>query len=175
MLLETRSRVDDVARDHPFSLCGAGAQCDHCFAGVHRAAYGELEAGVLVIELIDRREDAQRRAHSPLRIVLVRNRRAEDRHHRVADKLLNRPAETLDLLLHACVIRTQSRTDVLWIGLLRRGGEPDQVDEEHGHDLALLRSRPWGLRDRGAARPAESRPLRVLFTALWTGPHPQSL
>ena len=130
---------------------------------------------MLLVELVDRGEDPQRRAHRALRIVLVGDRRTEDGHHRVADELLHRPAETLDLLFHACVIRTQPRADILWIGLLRRSGEPDQVDEEDGDDLALLRSRPWALGDRGAAGPAESRPLRVLFTALGTGRHPQSL
>ena len=51
----------------------------------------------------------------------------------------------------------------------------DECSHGERRNLALLRSRPWGLRDRGAARPAESRPLRVLFTALGTGRHPQSL
>ena len=83
--------------------------------------------------------------------------------------------KTLDLQFHARVVRPQASTDILGIGLLGRRGEADQVDEEDGHDLALLRSRPWDLGDRGAARPAESRPLRVLFTAVGTGRHPQSL
>ena len=130
---------------------------------------------MLVVELDDRVEDPECRVHRALRVVLAGDRRTENGHDRVADEFLHRPAETLDLLLHACVVRTQSRTDILWIGLLGRRGEPDQVDEEDGDDLALLRSRPRGLGDRGAARPAESRPLRVLFTALGTGRHPQSL
>ncbi len=130
---------------------------------------------MLVVELVDRREDTQRGAHCPLRIVLVRNRCAEDRHHRVADELLNRPAETLDLQFHARVVRAQPRTDVLGIGLLGRRGEADQVDEEDRDDLSLLRSRPRRFVDRGTAGPAESRPLRVLLTALGTGRHPQSL
>ena len=159
----------------PSPCCGAGAQRDHGFAGVHRAAHGELEAGVLVVELVDRSEDAQRSAHSSLRIVLVRDRRAEDRHHRVADELLDRPAEALDLQFHARVVGPQARANVLGIGLLGSRGEPDQVDEQDGDDLALLRSGPRGFVDRGTAGPAESRPLRVLLTALGTGPHPQSL
>jgi hypothetical protein len=151
------------------------AQRDHGFAGVHRAAHGELETGVLVVELVDGREDAQRRAHSPLGVVLVRNRCAEDGHHRVPDELLDRSAETLNLQFHARVVRPQARTDILGIGLLGSRGEADQVDEQDRDDLSLLRPRPRGLVDRGTAGPAESCPLRVLFTALGTCRHPQSL
>ena len=41
--------------------------------------------------------DRERGADGPLGIVLVRDRRAEDRHHRVADELLDRAAAALDL------------------------------------------------------------------------------
>ena len=41
-----------------------------------------------------------------LRIVFARDRRTEDRHDSVADELLDRAAEALDLLLDARVIRT---------------------------------------------------------------------
>ena len=41
--------------------------------------------------------DRERRADGALGIVLVRDRRAEERHHRVADELLDRAAVALEL------------------------------------------------------------------------------
>ena len=89
--LETRCRVDDVAGGHSFSCFGMGVEIDQRFAGVHGEAH--LDRAVLARPVADR----QRRSHRPFRIVLVRNRRAEQRHHRVADELLHRPAEALEL------------------------------------------------------------------------------
>ena len=120
MLLKSRRGVHDVARDHSFAFCGPRAQRDHRLAAVDGPANCEFEIWMLRVELVDRGQDAQRRAHRALGIVLVRDRRAEDRHDRVADELLDRAAEPLDLLLHARVVRTQARADVLRIGLLGR-------------------------------------------------------
>jgi len=39
------------------------------------------------------------------------------------------------------VVRTQARANVLRIDLFGRRGEPDEVDEENGDDLALLLGR----------------------------------
>ena len=82
-----------------------------------------------------------RRAHGALGIVLVRDGRAEERHDGVADELLDRAPEALELVAHALVVpersaRTSSGSDPL--GLRRRA---DEVAEEHGDDLSLLASR----------------------------------
>src|SRR6266511_2487631 len=56
---------------------------------------------------------------SPLRIVLVRDRRAEERHHRITDVLLHRAAVVLELAPDVLPIRSNECADVLWIHSLR--------------------------------------------------------
>ena len=65
-------------------------------------------------------------------------RRAEERHHCVADELLDRAAEPLELRAKMLVVRGQDRPHVLRIHRLGAGREPDQVGEEHRDDLPLL-------------------------------------
>jgi len=60
----------------------------------------------------------ERRADGPLRIVLMRRRRTEERHHRVADELLDRAPVALELVLEAGLIGDEERGDVLGIHLL---------------------------------------------------------
>src|SRR5207247_5036979 len=62
----------------------------------------------------------------------------EQRHHRVADELLHRAAEALQLRAQTLVIRTQDRGHVLRIELLRPRCEADQIGEQHRHDFPLL-------------------------------------
>src|SRR5690242_10973760 len=97
----------------------------------------------------------------------MRCRRAEDRHHRVADELLDHAAVLLDALLGLPVIRVQHLAHVLGIGLVRPGGRVDQVDEEDGHELALLLRRR-GLAERRAAAAAETCAWRVRLTTVRT-------
>ena len=52
--------------------------------------------------------------------------------------------------------------DVLGVGRLRGGGEPDQVAEQRGDDLALLGDRAGGSAERRAALLAELRTVSVL-------------
>ena len=81
--------------------------------------------------------DGKRRANGALRIVLVRQRRPEERHHGVADELLDRAAVALELGTQALVVRAEDRLDVLGVERFGARGETDEVGEEHGHDLAL--------------------------------------
>ena len=104
---------------------------DERLAGVHRDAH--LELAVLDDPVADR----ERRAHRALGIVLVRDRRAEHRHHRVADELLHGAAALLELGAQPLVVRAQDRLDVLRVERLGARGEADEVGEEHRHDLAL--------------------------------------
>ena len=111
----------------------------------------------------------ERGADRPLGVVLVDHRRAEDRHDRVADELLDRAAEALDLVLDARVVRAERRADVLRIGPIGARREPDEIDEEDGDDLALL------LRGRGAERrragAAEAEAVGILLAAPWADEH----
>ena len=73
----------------PSPSLGLGAERDDRLAGVDRRPHREVEAGVFLVQLGDRLEDPQRRPDGPLGVVLVRDRRAKDGHHGVADELLD--------------------------------------------------------------------------------------
>ena len=79
-------------------------------------------------------------------------------------------------LPQAGVVGPDARADVLGVGGLGGGREPDQVAEEDGHDLALLeRRRRRGDGERRAALQAELRPLGILLAASRTRRHGTSL
>src|SRR5258708_6214621 len=90
----------------------------------------------------------------------MRDRRAEHGHDGVADELLEVASERLDGSFRRPVIRLEGIADVLRITVVRAPGEADQIDEEHGHDLALL---PCLACQRSATCPTESGALGVLF------------
>ncbi len=81
--------------------------------------------------------DRERSADCALGVVLVRRRRAEERHDRVADELLDGAAVALELRADALVVGAQDRLDVLRIHRLRPRREADEVAEDDRHDLAL--------------------------------------
>ena len=74
-------------------------------------------------ELGQRVAHLDRRAARPQRVVLVHDRNAEDRHHRVADELLHRAAVRLDDPLHPLEVARQQRPQ-----RLRVGDSPSAVD-----------------------------------------------
>ena len=150
--LQARSGVHDVAGDEPFSLLGAGTQGDDGLAGVDADPHLEGERSVLVVQVLDRLEDAECGANGALGVVLVRDRRAEDGHHRVADELLDGAAVALDLLPQASVVGTDPRADVLRVGRIRGRREADEVAEQHRDDLALLVGGAAGCAVSGAAQ-----------------------
>ena len=124
-------------------------------------------------ELVDRVEDPQPRAHGALGIVLVGHGRAEDGHYGVADELLHRAAVPLDLAGDAFVVGAERGAHVLGVRLVGAGREADEVDEEHGDDLALLAGRRR--LERRAAGEAEARALRVLLAAVRADDHRASV
>jgi hypothetical protein len=77
-------------------------------------------------------------ADGALRIVLVRDGGPEDRHDRVADEFLHRPAEALDLRPQAPVVRRKHGAHVLRVELLRASGKADEIGEEDRDDLPLF-------------------------------------
>ncbi len=105
----------------------------------------------------------------------MRRRRPEERHHRVADELLDGSAEPLELGAEVRVIRREQRVDVLRIETLGPRGEANEIGEEHRHDLALLTRGRGGLLERRATRVAEPRAGRVLLAAFGTDDHAPSV
>ena len=157
--LESCRRVDDVTGDDALAELGASVERDDGLAGVDGCS--RLEA-----ELSHCAEDRDPAAYAPLRVVLMRNRRTEDGHHCVADELLDRAAEPLDLCLRTAVIRLQAGAHIFGISGLGGCCEADEVDKEHRDHLPLLPRRPRvRLQERVAADHAETCPLGVLLAA----------
>ena len=162
--LEPRCGVDDVARSHSLACLGPGVERDQRFAG--RDPDADLELALLG-ELVP---DRERRSHRTLGIVLVRDRRAEHGHDRVADELLDGASEALELRAHLRVVRLEQAAHVLRVHALGACGEADEVAEEAGDDLALLARGRLRL-ERGRALRAEARVIRVLAAAAGAGLH----
>ena len=104
MLLQARRGIDDVAGDHRFSFCRSRGDHDDRLSRVDRGSHRQLQVGLRLVQLVDGADDAERCSNGAFGIVLVRNGRAEHRHHRVADELLDRATEAFDLLFYARVI-----------------------------------------------------------------------
>ncbi len=149
--LQTRRRVDDVAGGHSLTRLRPCAEVDQCLSRVDGDPHLHL---LLVARPV---ADRECRAHSALGVVLVGRRRAEQRHHGVADELLHRPAMPLELLAQLLVIRTEDRLDVLRIELLGLRRESDEVGEQDRDDLALA---PGFHASAGARRRSPARPSR---------------
>ena len=96
---------------------------------------------VTAVQFLDGLEDAQARADGALGVILVRDRRPEHRHHRVTDEFFHGAAMALDHLLELGMVRAEPGANVLGVGVLRGGGEADQVAEEHRDHLAFLADR----------------------------------
>ena len=106
-----------------------------------------LEVGV---QRLDRVDELQPRADRALGVVLVGDRRAPDRHDRVADELLDDPAVDLHDPRRGVEVRAQQLADGLGVAVLGDRREADEVGEEDGDQP------PFGLGGRGR-RPSRGR------------------
>ena len=156
--LQPRCSVDDIARSHSLACLGPGVERDQRFAG--RDPDADLELALLG-ELVP---DRERRSDRTLGVVLVRDRRAEDGHDRVADELLDGASEALELRAHLRVVGLEQAAHILRIHALGACREADEVAEEAGDDLALL-ARAAPALQRGRALRAEACVFRVLAAA----------
>ena len=82
-------------------------------------------------------QDRERRPHGARRIVLVRPRDAEGRHHRVAGELLDRAAVQLDAPRRPVEVLVHAPPDDLRIGRRDQRRRIDEIDEQHARKLAL--------------------------------------
>ncbi len=143
--LDARGRVDQVAGDHPLPL---GADRDRGLAGQHSRPDGQAR-----IELGHGRDEVESGPHRPFGVVLVRDRRPPDGHHRVADELLDRPAVQRDQPPAGLEVAGEHLPGVLGVAALGRGGEADEIREQHRDELALRgRRRGGGDRRRAAVQ-----------------------
>jgi hypothetical protein len=160
--LQARGGVDDVA-DHALGVL-VRPERHQRLPGGDADAHRQVEGRMGAVQLVDGGQHAEGAAHRPLRVVAVGDRRPEHGHDRVADELVQRAAQPLDLGAEPRVVGTQQGADVLGVGLVGAGGEPDQVAEQHRHQAAL---RPGVGRagEGSAAGPAEPEALGVVLPA----------
>ena len=128
--LETSGSVDDVTGGH--ALAGIGPCIELTSASPvvmpTRSSSPSSTANVA---------DRERGPYGALRVVLVRHRRAEQRHHSVADELLHRAAVVFELRANARVVRAEDGLHVLRVHRLRLRREADEVAEQDRDDFAL--------------------------------------
>ena len=130
--LQPGRRVDDVADGIDRSVVAEG---DERLSARHADTHSQR------VSPCDPLADLERRPDRPLRIVLVRGRRAEQRHHAVAHELADGAAVLLDRRLQGHVIRREQLLHVLDVQALGPAREADQVGEEHRDDAPLLTKR----------------------------------
>ncbi len=121
--LEPCSHVHRVARDEGLPRRRVTG---HDRPGVDAGANAEVDSPALLelaVQLAERGSHLGRGPHRSQWVVLVHRRRAEDRHHRVPDELLDRAAVALDHRPHigeeavhhpACGFRVQALARAAW-------------------------------------------------------------
>jgi hypothetical protein len=83
----------------------------------------------------------------PLRVVLVRDRRPEERHDPIPEELIHRPLVAVDLRQHQLEGPVHHPVHVFRVEAFGEGGEPRHIHEEHGDLLALAFESTAGLQD----------------------------
>ena len=156
-LLEPRRDVDGVARDERVALAG------HDLARVHADPRPQPDRR-------DGRPQLDRGANRPERVVLVRLRDAEDRHHGVADELLDRAAVPLEDRPRILEVAAHRRPHGLGVEALPERGRARQVAEDDRDGLPDLAGR-FGLLERRSAGAAEPEPLWIFLAAACASPH----
>ncbi len=128
-LLQPRGDVHGVPADGVVPRLRAAPHAAHHLTGVDADA--DLESRAQRLHCF---ADAKRSTECPLGVVVVRLRCPEDRHHRVADVLLDAPAVSLDLAGYGGEVGALDLAHRLGIARLRPTGKAHQVGEEGGHE-----------------------------------------
>ena len=153
--LQAGGSVHHVADDP--RAAGGRLRDDHGLAGVEPAADPQHEPEIPVqpdVQLDECLDDVPGRADGAQRVVIVGGAGPEDRHHRIADELLNDPLMLLDRRAARVVVAVHGGVYRLGVHGLRHRGRADQVAEEHGDDAPARGLAGRG--DRGTARRAEA-------------------
>ncbi len=107
--LHPRGGVDAVADHQPFTRGGERGD----LAGDHPGPCSELRRVDLLAEDVHGLDQLEPRAYGPLGVVLARDRHAPDRHHRVADELLDGAPIASDDRPRPVEVATEQLADVL--------------------------------------------------------------
>ena len=127
-LLQPRRDIDRVAGRQ--TLLGAGQH----LPGVHADPALDPQLRQCIPHL-------HRRPTSPQRIILMHHRDTEHSHHRVPDELLHRATMRLNDALHPLEVARQQPLQRLRIHRLPQRRRPDNVAEQHRHDLPVCADR----------------------------------
>ena len=163
--LEPCRHVDDVARDHRLTGRRACVERDESLTRVHGDPQLLLVAGP------DPVPHGECSADGALGVVAERGRGAEDRHHGVADELLDDTSERLDLTTDPLVVLLEQRTNIFRVETCRPPRRIDQIGEQHGDDAALLPRRGGLGLERRATGEAEPGGIRVPLSTCRTTQH----
>ena len=139
--LDPGRAVHEVAGDHALVL---GAERDRRLAGEGSGPQVEIRGSDLDSEGMDRRDELERGAHRTLGVVLLRDRRAPERHHGVADELLDAAAVALDHVPRRLEVAREELARLLGVAALGLRREADEVGEEDGDDAPLGNGRGSG-------------------------------
>ena len=127
--LDARGGIDEVARNHALAL---GAERHRCLTRQHTGPGCERR-----VELGNRGHEVECGPDRALGVVLSRCRRSPDRHHRVADELLDRPAVALDQRAGRLEVAREKLAHLLRVTRLGESREADQIREEHRDEAPL--------------------------------------
>ena len=113
------------------------AGCEGRVGGLHDHLAGFDADARLQLELLDAFQDPDAGAHRPLRVVLVGLCHAEGGEHGVARELLHDPAVRHHAMGDQIEEPRHPPPDDLGVGGGDERGRIDQIDEQHGGELAL--------------------------------------
>jgi hypothetical protein len=132
--LQPRCRVDRVAQHHPLAL---GGHVDRCVSGQQAGSHPELGHPQLIAERGHGLRQREGRADRPLRVILAGDGSSPNRHHGIADELLDGPAVALDQRPAALEVTRQQFAYLFGIAVLAQRREPDEIREQHRHEATL--------------------------------------
>ena len=153
--LNARRSVDEVTGDHALAL---GADRDGRLSREDARARANPRS-----KIGNCADEIERRPHCPFGVVLLRNGRPPDGHHRVTDELLHGSAVELDQRLAGVEVAGQQLTSLLGVAAFRGAREADEVSEENGDEPSFG---DWSLAHGDWSDPAFQR-----GTALAAEPH----
>ena len=174
--LQPRGDVDDVTHRR---VVGARERADENLTRVDPDPQLDVGDGRLLgDEPPQRRVHLESGAHRAFGVVLVRDRRAEQRHDRVTEHLVDPPAEALDIGHQAFERGVDESFDLFRVTELGEGRESHHVGEQDGDDTPALgggdRQRmPAGgaetgtFRHRTSAGRARHQPASVRHAGRW--------
>ena len=173
-LLEPRGDIDRVAGGERARRRAAPVTASPVLTPMRTARSTPALAAQLTAQLRDLLAHLGRRADGTQRVVLVRDRDPEDRHHRVADVVLDRPAVALDHVAHAAKPALHRPPQRLGIDPLSQRRRSHDVGKDHGDDLAPLTT-DRRHRHRRSARGAKPGTLGCRFATAGARLHVASL